>query len=142
MPGRKAGFLILLLANILLAGYSILPHDHYGGYVHLHQRNCPFHSQASNSSNHDLDHRHDSNSDHRDCLLRQAYVISPESSRLACPATRDMNPHEDSQFFHATRDVHQILESDNEASIPPPLIESGYSFQPGLFFGLRAPPTL
>lgn len=135
MPGRKAGFLIIVLANILLAGFSILPHDHDGGYVHLHQKNCPYHSQPSNSANHDLDHRHDSHGDHRDCLLRQAYVISSESSRLVCPVTRDMNPHEDFQFFQAHRDVHQFLQSDNKASIPPPLIESGYSFQAGRIFG-------
>jgi hypothetical protein len=139
---RSTGLLIMLIANILLVSHSILPHQHAGGFVTLDSENHSGPALAAPPHTDDFRHEHNEQDTHQECLLQQAYLLSGNSSRLDFTLIDHPNLLVDFLPVIFNSDATIYASDFYKAAVPPPLLNSHYTFLANRIFGLRAPPSV
>jgi len=135
------GLIFILVANILLVGHSILPHDHQDGLIWLHSDHYTDSDEPSGINSEATNHQHDGQDDDQICLLKQVYLIPTDSSRLDCSLVDNLSRNLDFQPIYTNPDPTSYLPFFYTVSGPPPLLLWRYSLLATHSIGLRGPPT-
>jgi|GEM_PF-3315321 len=139
---RSAGLLFILIANILLVAHSILPHQHFGGFAWIHADHYEDQNEPAGIHTEDADHKHEDHDNDQACLLKQAYLVPANSSRLDCPLVDQLNQNFDFQLIYTNQDTSRYLPFFYKIPVPPLLLLGRYSLLVTCCVGLRAPPAL
>jgi len=144
MIKRTTALTFLIIASILLLAHSVVPHHHHDKQICLINNHCVNENPDDEHGNDLKDHRHDSDNNSDDCVLKAPIALLSYQWKTDFKFNNQTSDHSNNDgFFNSTLSNNPEIHCPSLASfIFEYSKDCSYTLLVSASLGLRAPPVV
>jgi hypothetical protein len=143
MIKRTTALFFVLLANLLLLVTAVVPHHHHLDHVCISNSHCTSDEDSHDASIDDCKHEHNSESNHKYCILKHVIVIPSNRDEQDFSVLHQSNEGSPFGSFYAVLENFESKAVNSTCRLNSPVfIASFYERYVSASIGLRAPPLV